>query len=862
MEYNSPYLIPEPGLELCHTGSIEITVFHSGSPNFYWLDPINSNDDVVVLEDPGTYLCEITQCGFTVTETITIEDSGFQAYIEAVDTLLCEGEEFVLTSNEGMSTYEWSNGVETLSSQLLITEPGTYDVFVTSSNGCTSQSEPITVGYYDYWQFPVSESIVICDSTSAVLTVEGTGEFTWYDSTMSNVLAMTDTFVTPLLTTSTSYFVIASDSLCTSSPVEVNVIVDAASIIPVIILDSIYCEGETVILSSNSQGDFLWTLPDMTTSTENQLVIPNISLTDQGEYTLQTSSNNCMSDIATASFVVDSMVSIELFYEDSIVCQDSLLLTTVGDYENIQWIFDEQIIDEDNSTLWSSLVGVYTVVVTNANGTCFASDQVSLTNNSSIQAPNVVTDESICAGQTIEIFLGLENPFWATDPQLSDIQFNNFIVSDVLTEDVVYYVGQIDEGGYYSEVSLLNVEVFTSPAPNLSYNDPICEGGTLVLTTDLPNSSIEWTLPDNTTTTTIQQPLIISEVDLTNQGQYSAIAIDNECVTEIGSINVSINTNPPPPVIIGESEYCQGDEVSLLYENFQADSISTWTIQGALIVDSVFSLPSISSSFTIVASVYSGVCMSSSTIEIVMHQNPSVGDLYTNSPICFGDELTLSTDSIAGNSYVWNGPLSFSATSNEANVSSAIMEHGGEYIVQVTDLHNCVSEASIVVQVLAYPIVDLGADTIICPGVPILLTVDEGYDSYLWDTGDFSHDLLVQEGGIYSVEVANGPCWVIDEIEIIEDCNLVFAPNIITPNGDLLNDKLYFESPMIKTLNVYVYNRWGNLVGEWHDLAGYWDGTHFLTGVDLAEGSYYYVLDYIDIKGERHAVKSYITLVR
>ncbi len=858
IEYNSPFLIPEPGLELCHTGSIEITILHSGSPDFYWLDPINSNESVVVLEDPGTYSCEITQCGFTITESITIEDSGFEAYILAEDTLLCDGEEFVINSIPDMASYEWSNGVVTFSNQLVVSEPGTYDVFVTSPNGCTSQSESITVGYYDNWQFPVSLSEVICDSTSAVLTVEGTGEFTWYDSTMTNILAIADTLVTPILTESTTYYVIASDTLCTSSPVEVNVTIDAASALPDIQLDSLYCEGETVVFSTNNEGDYLWTLPDLTTVTTDQLIIENVSLSDAGTYSLQTSSSNCMSDVATATLLVDPQVSIALVYQDSVICQDSVLISSVGDYSFIDWSFNGLPIQSGGIELWGNAPGTYEVIVQNANETCSASDQVTMVNTSSLPAPEVV-DDTICAGQTLEINLGILNPFWSTDPQLSDVQFTDTIFTGILTEDAVYYVGQLDEQGCYSELSLLNVEVTTSPAPGIFYNDPLCEGDSLVLYSNVPNASLEWTLPDNTTT--MQEQLVIQNVTSANQGVYSVFAYDNECITESASIDVIVHSLPPVPIITGETSYCLGDIVSLQFQDFTA-GMNYWAVNQYPIDSSSYVDSSATESFTVIATNYDGQCYSQIVLPISMNALPQIGNIYTNSPVCIGDVTTLATDEIAGMSYSWSGPANFSSTSSEAQIESSSSATQGIYSLTITDVNACSASGEVEVQVLLYPVIDLGEDTIICPGYPLLLTVADGYDSYVWNTGDFSNELLVEEAGIYSIEVANGSCWSSDEIEITSDCPLVFTPNIITPNGDMLNDKLFFRSPIIKTLNVYVYNRWGNLVGEWHDLEGYWDGKHYLTGVDLAEGTYFYVLDYIDIQGERHEEKKYITLVR
>ncbi|MFZ6053154.1 T9SS type B sorting domain-containing protein [Halocola ammonii] len=69
------------------------------------------------------------------------------------------------------------------------------------------------------------------------------------------------------------------------------------------------------------------------------------------------------------------------------------------------------------------------------------------------------------------------------------------------------------------------------------------------------------------------------------------------------------------------------------------------------------------------------------------------------------------------------------------------------------------------VTVYEYPEIDLGEDQTICEGEELVL--DPGIaDSYLWNTGSEDSSLVVTESGIYSVEAANGPCAVNDDIQV------------------------------------------------------------------------------------------------
>ena len=83
-----------------------------------------------------------------------------------------------------------------------------------------------------------------------------------------------------------------------------------------------------------------------------------------------------------------------------------------------------------------------------------------------------------------------------------------------------------------------------------------------------------------------------------------------------------------------------------------------------------------------------------------------------------------------------------------------------------------------------------------------------------------------------------------------------YFPNAFSPNNDGINDYFeyrfrypiadneYINSSYVKSINLQIYNRWGNLVFETDELDFKWDGTH--RGEDSPQGAY--VLKY-ELKG-------------
>jgi gliding motility-associated-like protein len=76
----------------------------------------------------------------------------------------------------------------------------------------------------------------------------------------------------------------------------------------------------------------------------------------------------------------------------------------------------------------------------------------------------------------------------------------------------------------------------------------------------------------------------------------------------------------------------------------------------------------------------------------------------------------------------------------------------------------------------------------------------------------------------------------------VDNCPIYKLPNIITPNGDDVND--YFEPlrgyRFVESIDLKVYNRWGQEVFATTDPAINWDGTDEKSHLPLPDGSYYY----------------------
>lgn len=94
--------------------------------------------------------------------------------------------------------------------------------------------------------------------------------------------------------------------------------------------------------------------------------------------------------------------------------------------------------------------------------------------------------------------------------------------------------------------------------------------------------------------------------------------------------------------------------------------------------------------------------------------------------------------------------------------------------------------------------------------------------------------------------------YYIDGLELKEVETEIVIPNVITPNGDGINEEFELSFPHTKVL---ILNRWGNII--WNDSNGIpWNGKS-QDGKDVSEGTYFYI-----IETENQKYKGFVQVVR
>jgi gliding motility-associated-like protein len=150
-------------------------------------------------------------------------------------------------------------------------------------------------------------------------------------------------------------------------------------------------------------------------------------------------------------------------------------------------------------------------------------------------------------------------------------------------------------------------------------------------------------------------------------------------------------------------------------------------------------------------------------------------------------------------------------------------------------------------------------------------TWHDGFESfYNVNAGDnelFTHDFSQEDVGenLVSVTVTNdvtGCEKTIDfiiEVQGFEDT--LINLNVFTPNSDGINDEFVFSEYAMTSVDVQIFNRWGQMVKSWVGENKSWEGKG-IDGSDLPEGVYFYMFKADGVDGHYYERKGSITLLR
>jgi len=236
--------------------------------------------------------------------------------------------------------------------------------------------------------------------------------------------------------------------------------------------------------------------------------------------------------------------------------------------------------------------------------------------------------------------------------------------------------------------------------------------------------------------------------------------------------------------------------------------------------------------------------------------------VFTGTPLADCMPLTVQfTDFTAPVGANWYWSFGDGYTSTDQNPTYTY-ENPGTYTVGLIVVTDAGCDDTLIrpnyIQVYGQPVADFYFFPEICkvyePAVTFSLYNTDYISSVLWDFGDgntsfdfpsVTHSFpSVEETYTVTLIVTNADgCsdTITKAIQCIDD--ILEFPNVITPNGDGVNDYLVItNADKYPSNQLVVFNRWGKKVFEQKDYSNNWDGG------ELADGTYFYIFRYLDME--------------
>ena len=449
--------------------------------------------------------------------------------------------------------------------------------------------------------------------------------------------------------------------------------------------------------------------------------------------------------------------------------------------------------------------------------------------------------------------------------------------SPVLTSGTGMFDPAVDAAGTYT-YSITNscgtssnnviVTITSNPSPGTNGTLTICANAA---STDLfnqlggsPSAGGTWS-PVLTSGTGIFNPAVDAA------GTYTYTIID--CAGSSLTADVVVTVNPAPNAgTNGAISLCNTDPATNLFNQLggSPDVGGTWSpvlTSGTGMFD-----PAVDAAGTYTYSVTNscGTATSNVIVTITSCTLPTAGYTVSDSIICEGDCINFTNTSSGATSWLWTFNGGSPSTSTSASPSNICFNSAGNFTIEqiVTNSNGSDTTTSTVV-VNATPIIDAGPDVTIELGQSTTLTATGTNGVYTWSPFTWLDCAICvspistpEETITYTVIVvdSNG-CSASDQVTVIVDFdNVIFVPNIFSPNGDGFNDILYVRGQGVALLNFFIYDRWGEKVFETTTLDKGWDGT--FRGKKMNNAVFVYYLQATFIDGSEATQKGDITLVR
>jgi gliding motility-associated-like protein len=915
----SPVLTITNPAAVCAPGTVDITAAaitagSTGSGTLtYWTDAAASfglaSPNAVATS--GTYYIQsaVGTCKDIKPVTVTINPKPTlvitdPAAVCAPGTVDITAAAVTAGSTAGTLTY-WTDvsATSSLTSPNAVATTGTYYIKTTTAAGCTD-IKPVNVTINPKPTLVISDPAAVCapgtvDITVATVTAGSTaGTLTyWTDAGATSSLASPNA----IGTSGTYYIKVTTAAGCTDvkpvtvtiSPTPVLTITNPAGVCSPTTID---ITAAAITAGSTGGGTLTyWTDPGAT----NPLASPN-SVSNSATYYIVSTVGSCK-DSKPVTVIINATPVLSIT-DPAAVCSPGTIDITAaavtagstGGGTLTYWT---------NSGATSSLAspnavatsGTYYIKTTTAAG-CFDVKPVIVTINP-LPVLAITDPSAVCSPGTVDITTpavtagstgGGTLTYWTDNTATTALASPTMVGASG-----TYYIKSTTAAGC-TDIKSVNVTINPKPALVITNPPAVCAPGTIDITAaNVTSGSLGGGVLSYWTDATASSALASPNAVATSGTYYIKTTTASGC-TDIQGVLVTIN---PLPVLVitNPNPVCQGNTVNITAPAVTSGStglgsLSYWTDAAATATLTSPNALTTSGTYYIKTTTAAG-CVDVKPVTIVINPkpNPAITSGPTSGcdPLCvnFADASTVSSGSITG--WSWN----FGDASSTAPGLGQTPSHcftAGTYTVTITDTTaaGCFATSTIpyVITVYPNPVASFSAPLATSILSPTVQYSDEStiaapgvITTWHWDFGDMlaradsistlqnpSHTF--SDVGTYCADLivtSNKGCKDTFNYCIVIDPEFTFfIPNAFSPNDDGINDDFYGKGDFIKTYEMIIYDRWGNMIFYTDDINKHWNGKAN-NGAEVAQQDVYvYVVKLTDNKDKKHKYIGTVTIVK
>ena len=481
-------------------------------------------------------------------------------------------------------------------------------------------------------------------------------------------------------------------------------------------------------------------------------------------------------------------------------------------------------------------------------------------------------DKTICLGESVQLdgrASGDPNAsqysyLWTPSTGLSDPTSGQPMASPDTT--TVYQVVATSENGCGSDAATLRVTVKSTPVVlALSADTVICQGSEIALTathsfTTTPAGSpvtYRWLPQASVIGSNTLPTVLVSPASTTLYTVEASIAGD--CPTT-DQVLVTVAPAVRAGITADTTRICQGGTTQLYGSGGLGNATFTWSPAAGLSDASArnpLASPDTTTTYTLL--VREGLCEDTQSITVVVNKTPVAAYFASQATGCAGLEVSFLENSPHAVAYRWDFGDG-SPVSNEAN-PSYIYTEAGTYPVTLTVAGEggCESSiSSITVITTDGAFASFSADP--GPGsrqpLPEALvrftSLASGAQNWFWDFGDGKTSAeanpvhTYSQPGDYEVTLTvtdvNGCVSSVSQRPFSVYAPDLLIPNVMTPNGDGINDAFEVIYTGRERFFLQIYDRWGQTYFSTSNPNQGWNGNNS-GGAAAKEGVYFYRIE-------------------